>query len=54
MNLTTTWRCMGIPPHTPPCDAHGDQDREAERHLKQTGHSTSTETTPAKPERRPR
>lgn len=38
----THWACLGIAPHTPPCDAHGTNDRDAEKHTKATQHATST------------
>ena len=37
-----TWTCLGIPPTTPPCDAHGNTDRDAEKHTKTTQHATTS------------
>lgn len=39
MRTATTWTCAT-------CDAHGTEDREAQRHTERSGHSTTTRTTP--------
>jgi hypothetical protein len=39
MKTTTTWRCLD-------CDAHGDGDRGAERHVRDHQHGTATTTVP--------
>lgn len=36
------WRCMGVPPTTDPCGAEGTTDRDAEKHVKATGHSVAS------------
>ncbi len=52
MTTTTTyWRCLGIPPNTPPCDEGGVYEQAltggaAERHTQQTGHGTTTSLHP--------
>lgn len=33
--MTVYWRCLD-------CDEHGEGDKAAERHTKQTGHATIT------------
>ena len=38
------WVCKGILPTVPPCDAHGDNDRDAEKHVKETKHATGPDT----------
>jgi hypothetical protein len=43
IKLMTSWTCLG--PSTIPltsCDATGDTDRGAEKHCRETGHSTIT------------
>lgn len=34
------WHCIGTPPATPPCGAHGTTDTAAEAHVRETQHGT--------------
>ena len=42
MNLTTRAHCID----DPPCEWTGTTDRSAEKHTKETGHATVSETIP--------
>jgi hypothetical protein len=44
MRLTTRARCISHPP----CEWTGTTDRSAERHTKETGHATVSETIPVR------
>ena len=41
-----TWTCLGIPPRIPPCDATGTTQASAERHTRETQHTTITRWRP--------
>lgn len=43
--MTIQWHCLGTPPHTPACQATGATDSSADRHTRDTGHSTTTSLT---------
>lgn len=48
--MTTHWACIGIPPHTPPCGAHGSYTHTTKtgdsgpawQHTRETKHATTT------------
>lgn len=43
--MSRTWICLGLPPRIPACDATGTTQASAERHTKQTDHTTMTRPT---------
>lgn len=56
MTTTTFWACIGIPPRTPSCGAVGtfeqhDSGGAADKHTKDTGHSTIAGISPERIER---